>query len=197
MIFEAAVAALIIGLLLGGSFKELLELRLRGLWLLLLPVLANILPRIPVLAGLFSSWGTPAAILLSILRYGFLVAFAAFNLRNIPVLLVGAGGVLNSVVTLCNQGRMPVSPSALSILSSDQSLRLLEQGKVLTYTVASGGTRLPFLGDILYFHCYNYYFLSPGDLLIACGIFALIIRYMRPKLLVRLKNRMIGSEKRV
>lgn len=179
MIFEAAaVLGLLAGFLAGGRFRRLLSFRLRGLWLLLGSVVLNLLPRIPALAGGLSSLGTPGALSFAIVRYGLLFGFVALNLRNIPVDLIGFGGLLNFLVILANAGKMPVLAAIVSAAPGSASLKLLRGGAVLSYTVSDSRSRLLFLCDRFRLGGFVY---SVGDFIIAAGVAALLFFLMEPK----------------
>lgn len=178
MYFEAAAAAIIIGLLLGGSVKRLAELRVNGLWLLIASLAVTLITRVPAAADALAGLGTPAAVTAAVLRYGFLIAFAAENLRSVPIDLIGTGGVLNAAAMLANSGRMPVEASALG--AGGQHVALLRSGAIFNYTLAGADTRLYPICDIIRARGFSVYYLSVGDVLISFGVFALIISLMRP-----------------
>jgi hypothetical protein len=185
MYIEMALLAVILGLVLGGSLKKLIDLKIRWISLLLVSVFASLLPQIPWLGVTLAGFGTTAAFMVAVLRYGFLLAFAVLNYRYIPVCVIGAGGLSNFIVTLANGGRMPVSPEALVVGAKDAGVALVKGGFILNYKVADAGTRLRPLCDIIQARGIYIYFLSVGDILISIGIFALIIQLMEPKLLTR------------
>lgn len=183
MYFESALAALIVGALLGGSFKKLLELRVRFIWALAASLIVSLLPRIPAVGAVLVTLGEPAAVSAAVLRYGFLLIFAAANIRCIPVCVIGAGGLLNAAAMLANSGRMPVAASALA--SGGKSAAALEAGKIFNYVSASASTRLYPLCDIIRARGFGVYYLSAGDIVISAGVFLLIIALMQPKRLRR------------
>ncbi len=193
MLFDAAVCGLLVGILAGGSFKRLLEMPLRHLWLLVGSVLVSQLPRITFIAVALSHLGTPGAVCFALVRYGLLLGFVAVNCRRVSVDIIGAGGALNMLVTLANGGRMPVVASAIGGSSPQYAENvLLKSGQILNYTLTNAHTRLAFLCDRLEIPFYDWllrrvrYYLSIGDILIAVGVFLLIVALMEPK---RLKKR--------
>jgi hypothetical protein len=183
MYLEAALLALFLGLILGGSLKKLLDLKMRWLSLLIVSVFMSLLPKVPVLGVYLAGLGTPAAVTVAVFRYGFLLAFAALNYRYISVCIIGAGGLSNFIVTMANGGRMPVSAKALGVKPGDAGVALLKGSQILNYRVAGAGTRLSTMSDVIQARGINIYFLSVGDILISIGIFALILQLMEPKLL--------------
>jgi hypothetical protein len=129
--------------------------------------------------------GTPAAVLVAIFRYAPLIAFALANYRNVPICIIGAGGLSNFLATLANGGRMPVSTAALGVKTTDAAVALLKGGMIFNYRVEDAQTRLRPLCDIIQARGIYLYFLSVGDILISIGIFALIIKLMEPRVLIR------------
>lgn len=202
MLFDAAVCGLLAGFLAGGSLRRLLELPLRHLWLLAGAVLVNLLPHVPFAAAQLMRLGTAGAVCFALVRYGLLLAFVAFNYRCVPVDIIGAGGALNMLVTLANSGRMPVVASALAGSASQNTQnRLLQNGQILIYTLTNARTRLAFLCDRIDVPFYDWllrrvhYYLSIGDILIAAGVFALVVALMKPTRLgwLRLQKEKAGG----
>lgn len=184
MIFDAAAAGIILGLLLGGKLRNLLEMKIRWIGLLLVSILFEYLPKAPY-AGTFiaSHGGVTAAYLIAFIRYGLLFAFVILNIKNIPVLMIGAGGMLNFAVTAANGGAMPVVSAAIADAPSGSATKLLEQGLILNYRIAGAGTNLSFLCDRIPVRLQYIYYVSIGDLLIALGIFLFVLYFMKPRLL--------------
>jgi hypothetical protein len=105
------LAAVAVGLALGGRLADLGRLELRAWWLFFaaigLQLVAFPLPGFP--------WetGERAASALWLLSCGLLVVAAALNARVPGVPIVAAGMLLNLVAILANGGTMPVTPAAL------------------------------------------------------------------------------------
>jgi len=163
----AAVLGLAIGLLSGGSLKNL---RLYPLKVLLLPILALLIKT----GASFLFHPQHGAVLVCLLQYGLLFAFLAFNIRR-PVwpILVLLGTLSNFFVILLNGGRMPVSAALVGQLP--QRLEQLQMNQIYAYCLADGQTLLPFLGDILRIGPEGtpFGFASVGDLLICVGVLIL------------------------
>ena len=170
----AAVLGLAIGLLSGGSLKNMRQYPLKGL---LLPILALLL-KAGAAALLQPQQG---AVWVCLLQYGLLFAFLAFNLRR-PVwpMFVLLGTLSNFFVILLNGGRMPVSASLVGQLP--QRLEQLQMNQIYAYCLTDGQTVLPFLGDILRIGPKGtpFGFASIGDLLLCVGIGILCVQLTRP-----------------
>ncbi len=178
MLLEAVLLAVLAGFLLKGSLRRVPAIRLRGLALLLIPVAVALLTRVSLPLRLIEAMGRPGSIALMLLRYGTLIVFALLNYREWSVDLIGLGGLSNCMVTVANGGMMPVSRIVLRAGAGSASTRLLEEGRVFGYRLAGASTRLRFLGDMLRARGFHVYLLSVGDLLIAVGLFCLVIRLM-------------------
>jgi hypothetical protein len=174
----AAVLGLAIGLLSGGSLKNMLQYPLKGL---LLPILAWLLKA----GAAYLLQPQQGAVLVCLVQYGLLFAFLAFNLRR-PVwpIFVFLGTLSNFLVILLNGGRMPVSASLIGQLP--QRLEQLQLNQIYAYCLLDKQTVLPFLGDILRIGPEGtpFGFASVGDLLLCAGIGILCVqltRSSRPK----------------
>ena len=169
----AAVLGLAIGLLSGGSLKNMRAYPLKGL---LLPILAWLLKA--GAAYLFQP--QQGAVLVCLLQYGLLFAFLALNIRR-PVwpIFVSLGTLSNFFVILLNGGRMPVSASLIGSLP--QRLEQLKMNQIYAYCLADGRTILPFLGDILRVGPEGtpLGFASVGDLFLCVGVLILCIHLTR------------------
>ena len=105
------VLGLLVSPLLGGSWRHLGELRMRGVPLLYAALLLQIVA-FPVRA---LPWRTPdrVAVALWLISYALFAVGAARNFRIPGIPLVGAGILSNLAAILSNGGHMPALPSAL------------------------------------------------------------------------------------
>ena len=170
----AAVLGLAIGLLSGGSLKNIRPYPLKGL---LFPILAWLLKA----GAAFFLQPQQGAVLVCLVQYGLLFAFLAMNIRR-PIwpFFVSLGTLCNFLVILLNGGRMPVSASLIGQLP--QRLEQLQMNQIYAYCVTDGQTMLPSLGDILRIGSKGtpFGFASVGDLLLCAGICILCIQLTRP-----------------
>jgi hypothetical protein len=178
----AVLLGLLIGFLRRGSLANLSQLKLRGLWLVLLALVIQLLifplgpaePLVQVGTGY-----------LHLLSYLFLLAFIGLNWRYFEILLMGVGLALNLLVISLNGGYMPASTEALRRAGLERVAGTLEGGLRHGNTVLMGSeTRLNFLGDIFYVPSFiplaNAF--SAGDLLLALGVILFLALEMpRPR----------------
>ncbi|MCR3955918.1 MAG: DUF5317 domain-containing protein [Gudongella sp.] len=105
-----------------------------------------------------------------------LLLLTLFFNRNIwPFNLVSAGIAMNTIPMTLNDGRMPVSEWALRKVGLLQELELLKDNRIVTHTLIGEDTSFSFFSDIVPL---LYKVVSIGDLLIAAGIFLIILKYM-------------------
>jgi hypothetical protein len=105
------LAALLIGLLLGGDPRRLGELRLRASWLLFTALGVQIV----AFPFSFLPWqtGETTGTALWLGSYVLLVVAALLNLRIAGVSLLAAGMAANVLAVAANRGTMPVLPHAM------------------------------------------------------------------------------------
>ncbi len=105
------IAAVGLGVLLGGSVSRLAELRIRAWWLFL----AAFGIQVVAFPFAFLPWSVDerVASALWLVSYGFLVVGAALNrhIRGVAVVALGMG--LNVAAIVANGGTMPVLPEAM------------------------------------------------------------------------------------
>ena len=166
MLILAVLLSLLIGWLGGGRLRRFEQAELRLLWL---PAAALLLQRV---------WLRPWTLLLS---YALLLLFLWFNRRlRAAAVLTAAGSLCKLLVIALNGFRMPVSQRAMTALSAQGAADLLA-GRIPMYAAATESTRLLFLGDVIYLPLPLFGgFASVGDLLLAAGIFFLLMAVMRP-----------------
>lgn len=199
ILLDAIAAGLVLGLLLRGSLPALFNTKLRLLPLLLISVVLSLLPQTPLVGPALAHAGTPGAVALALLRYGLLLAFVAANCRNAGLVVIGAGGACNLLVTLANAGRMPVSPQAVAAAPQAANNLLLQRGEILNYCMMSAETHLAFLCDriglyVLWIKGFVADYYSFGDLLLAAGLFLFILMGMRPKAFGPLRRRLYNRQ---
>ena len=168
-------AGLLVGWATGGSLSRLSQVKFRGEWLAITALLVQSALRgplgegIPVLARVVL-WGVLTATALA-------VSCANWRLFGMPVVALGLA--LNLVVVIANSG-MPVSPSAVSVLSNG-SIGGVERTAGGFYHAASTETHLLLLADILPIPGPRSVrtVLSVGDVALLLGVSMVLARGMR------------------
>ena len=175
LLAAAGLVGLLLGLLTGGSLRNLLQRRLR--WPLVV-IAAFVIRELEIRTPLGSAaWG-PAIFALSL---AVLLAWAAWHHDYLPgIWLVVVGIAMNLVVVLVNGGRMPVALSAAHLGPA----QLREQGTFAQYALAGPDTHLGWLGEWivlpppigrLFPQAY-----SPGDLVSTAGFAVVLFLATRP-----------------
>jgi hypothetical protein len=114
--------------------------------------------------------------LLALACYALLFYGIHPNLRFPGMWVVGLGSILNFVVILANQARMPVSVATLA--AAEQAREIVRLSTSINHQLLVSGARLSFLADL-----FKWSFLQPlptmfsaGDVLITAGVSWLIFR---------------------
>jgi hypothetical protein len=166
--------AVTLGLLLGGTLRNLAEIRLRAHWLFYAAIALQLVA-FPLAAF---PWQTDqgAATALWLCSYALLCAGAFVNRRVAGVPLVGAGMAANVAAILANGGTMPVLPSAM-----------LDAGRVEHTQANSTAVSEPHVSWLVdrwaapdWIPFANVF--SVGDILIAVGAVVIVVAAMGPRL---------------
>jgi len=169
---SAIFAGVFLGLLRGGRLDGLARLQVRRPWLLAAGTLLWLVT-VPLPLQLWLHLAAFAP-LLRLLAQALLLLFIWQN-RAIPWLLfVGLGLLANVVVMAANGGQMPVDETLMGLLGlTGKVAQMKQQGLWLHSRPIGPDTRLPFLGDVLYLGPPFPWpsIVSPGDVLIALGVF--------------------------
>lgn len=165
MLLEVIIAAIILGLIAGGSLPRLNDLELRGSGLIFIALAAQLgLPAI----GRLSPEAAPAVLVAS---FVLLLVALLVNEKTLAIMVMATGVFLNLVVIAANSG-MPVKAESLPAAAVD-----------LVHIPISEATRLPWLGDIIIWPLPGVLsgLVSLGDLFLSAGVFMLIYEGMMYK----------------
>jgi hypothetical protein len=162
-------AAVVVGWLRGGRLHRIGEADLRGGWLLAtgfgLQVALDVLATRGVLPG---TEGYPLLLLSQVLVGAWVVR----NLRRPGVALIGLGLLANALVIAAN-GAMPVDPAAIVAAGGPADAQAV--GK---HVLADDDTALLWLADVIAVPPLRAV-VSIGDLVLALGLFPLLLHLMR------------------
>lgn len=164
------LAALGIGVLLGGRLSGLAELRIRAWWLFL----AAFAIQVVAFPFAFLPWQVDSTVasVLWLASYGLLVVAATLNRRIVGVPLVALGMGMNVVAIVANGGSMPVLPQAMHDAGADYV--------TLANSTATAAPRLSWLVDRWaapdWVPLANVF--SVGDVVIALGAMVIVLAAM-------------------
>jgi Family of unknown function (DUF5317) len=164
------LAAVGLGLLLGGKLGALAQVRLRAWWLFL----AALGVQMVAFPFSFLPWTVDhrVASALWLVSYGLLVAGAVLNRRIRGVLIVAVGMGLNVTAIVANGGTMPVLPEAMRAAGGDHT--------TLNNSTATSSPHLDWLVDRWaapdWIPLANVF--SVGDVLIAVGAAWIVLSAM-------------------
>lgn len=174
MLIETLVLVLAVGYLKGGRFTNLGRLDLRGVYLIPLAFVLQLVVYWSAVRGfrLGPGWLSP---LLHTVSYLLLLVMASFNFSQPGMKLLALGIVLNGLVIAVNGGMMPVDPTFLPASS-----RLALQPGQGTHELLTGATRLSLLADKFFLSIpgLGQQLFSIGDIFIDIGSFTLVFGVM-------------------
>ncbi len=179
--FYAVVVGVALGYALRGRLSNLTFLRLRAMWLVLVAMGIQLLIFPLFTANPLIPFGTT---ILHGASYGLVLLWLLLNVRTRPLIAIGAGALLNTLVVLVNAGYMPASPAALTNAGHAATAEILTRGETYGNLVGmSASTRLNFLGDWIPLprEIPLAVPMSAGDVLIMVGLVWLLVRGMKAK----------------
>lgn len=172
MFIQAIVLAVIIGFLMKGNLKNLANIEIKGLYIVIIAFLLEAFDIISIRKGMLHV-GT-FTLIMDIIMYSLLLLFVVKNIKNPYIVMIGIGFALNAAAIFANGGAMPVSLSAVRAVGLSDNVASMG-----LYTLIGGNTKLWFLGDIIPYTLFNINIISIGDIISAAGVMLLIIANMR------------------
>lgn len=181
LLLVPALIAFGLALLQGGSVRHLAELRLRGIELIMLSLVIQLLLYVPSIraSAFVAQWG-------SVIYIGAMCLTLTGALRNwnvgAAVRIATLGLALNAMVIVLNGGRMPVNAQAMRYVQGQTEVGVIANRHLYGNTQLAGrATRLAMLSDIIPIYLPgergNVY--SVGDVLLTSGIAMLVYRTTR------------------
>lgn len=174
----SALSGLLLGFMTGGKLVNLKNFTLRHGWLLGIYAIIDY-SFSGALTEQLNSLQRSYIVLLLFIQYASIIILIYMNRQYTPLLIIGAGELLNVLVIFANCGRMPVSE--IAIVSNSSSAHQLATGQVPHYSLIDINTRFSFLGDIIQIKTIFTEIMSIGDLLILIGLPLFIITLLMPK----------------
>lgn len=176
MFLQVVILAVILGFLFRGNLKNLANMKIEGVYLIVMAFVVEASIIIPLNMGILHVGQT--TMLMDIVMYALLFIFILKNIKNPYIIIVGIGFALNAAAIFANGGAMPVSSAAYQAVGLTG-----DAGSMGLYAFIDESTRLWFLGDIIPYDLIDVNILSIGDLISSLGIMLLIIVNMRkPKI---------------
>lgn len=175
MFLYSILLAIILGYAFKGNLKNLGHIKLSGIYLIVIGYGIDETMHLMVkYGGLKTGAGTYFA---DLLMYVLMFVFIYLNRKDLFILIVGVGFLLNAIVIFANGGTMPVSPSAIAYVSTVH-INPASQG---LYNLATSNTKFWLLGDIISIKALGHVAFSIGDIILSLGIILMIIKGMRGK----------------
>lgn len=171
----AVLLAMLIGLVRGGKWQNLITFKFKKTWLVILAMVLQLAIFNPlwdkyVGAGIINNY-------LYVLSIAILVIFLLVNIDISGLRILGLGIVSNGVAIVANGGHMPSRLEALKRILPQETISQLQSGSAAYNVVLiSDETKFSFLCDLFYIPNINVY--SVGDILIALGAFITVQQIM-------------------
>ncbi|SHG97804.1 hypothetical protein SAMN02745245_00213 [Anaerosphaera aminiphila DSM 21120] len=180
MIIEAILIGLLLVKILGGNFTNLMEFKIKGIKVLLIGVLLNII--IYLFSSVDFGFVTKLIIdnytVLHIFSLLFIIAGLILNYDNAGIVTIVLGLSLNIIPIILN-GKMPVSKEALIATGNSKVIEIITQGRSLSHGIFNSPKAL-FLSDIIALKSpYSPKVISVGDIVISVGLIITIVLISR------------------
>lgn len=171
----AIAAGILLGLLAKGSLANFLHFRFKRVWLALTAVLIDVMIQVLALNGFEFTIRYSFAI--SAVKFLLLLVWLWTNREILGIPVIGLGCLLNAVVMMVNDGKMPVDENVIKAVMAENSgiTEVPLDGK---HFIADSSTKLPFLSDTIHppgFLAIGAQIMSIGDLIVVAGI--LLVAY--------------------
>ena len=174
MFIQALILGVILGYLLKGRLKNLEYVKIRGVYIVILPFLFQSIMNLLIRLGYIHP--SVITLIIDILLYLLLLYFTFLNRKNPFILIMGLGFLLNGIVISINGGNMPVSYRSSLMAGLPNYARIEDIG---LYKLIDGETKLWFLSDIFPLKLGIKYVFSIGDVFIALGLILFTISGMK------------------
>lgn len=179
MFIELFFISIIIGYLIKGSVKNIDVENIKGIFLVFIAFFIEFLIIMSIRKGNLSIGNITFT--MDLIMYSLIFMFMYLNRKNIYLVLMGAGFLLNAIPIFLNGGAMPVSVEAAiytGLISNVESARISSEG---LYTLINPNTKFWFLGDIIPRKYPRPIVFSIGDVVSALGMMLFIITSMKKK----------------
>ncbi len=169
MLVAVLLCSLAVGFLRGGDLKRLAQADLKGWWF----YLTGFLLQVAIMSATFSLLERIRGLVYS-LSFLFLIVGSWLDRNLDGAWWIVAGLIMNGMVISSNGGKMPIYVVP-AYFRDDAQAR--------THLPITDSTRLWFLGDVIRFPLFgkHHLLLSPGDVLVAVGAFAVVQQLMVPR----------------
>jgi hypothetical protein len=184
MMYEVLLYSILLGLILGGSLKNLWNMELKGFYPGLISFMAlaaaNGMRRAAFIQEILASQQLDLISgLIYFLAFSVLLLVVWQNRHEHALLLVGLGIALNMIVIFSNGAKMPVDPGLTQTMGLTSRIAYLDAHGF--YTLANAQTRFYYLADIIKNPFLTPYIVSIGDFLISGGLFIFVLQQMKVK----------------
>ena len=174
MFIYALIISIILGYLFGGKLKNLKDVEIKAVYLIVIGFIIEFSIVILIKKGYLEKGILTFA--LDFFMYILIFIFAYKNKKNKWILIMTLGFLLNAAAIFINGGAMPVSKGAMK--AAGLSTKVNKEG---LYILINSKTILPIICDIIPIKIIRSYVVSIGDLIAAVSMIIFIITGMKNK----------------
>lgn len=174
LIILCLILSVVIGWIRGGELSNFQRLSFKKLWLL---ILALILQIFIVIFGMNNNaFVLDNYKIFYMISYGLLIIYLIVNIVNRQLLVILAGVILNILVFISNNGRIPISVDGLRLAGLNDLADLVVGNKLYLYVELTDKVKYGSLSKIITLQKPFPYtaVVSVGDVLVSLGVFIFI-----------------------
>lgn len=178
----ALVLGIVVGLMVKGKFANLVNAKIEKKGIIFGAFILQITSRALSLSGF--SYIIKYSLVINGLIFCMLTFALWFNRRYLGILSIALGCLLNAIVIMLNNGKMPVGYEALVKADMTDTIHILEAGADGRHMLLGPGTKFAYLSDIIpvtNFLGMGMKIVSVGDLITVVGLFLLIFELVTNK----------------
>jgi hypothetical protein len=174
MFIEGLIISIIIGYILKGKLENLINIEIKFIWIAFVSYLIKFAVFIPIRHDFINR--SIYTFIIDIFMYLLMFTFIYLNRKNIYLLFMGLGFLLNAIAIFSNGGAMPVSERAMKV--AGLAMNIPKQG---LYMVSNSSTKFYYLCDVIPIAILRHTVVSIGDIISTLAFMGLIITTMRQK----------------
>lgn len=172
MFIQAIFFSVLIGYILRGRLKNFEHIDLKGLYFVATTFFLQAVVILLIRKGLLQN--IVLIYLLHLIMYLMLFYFIYVNRKEIVLIFMGIGFLLNAIPIFLNGGKMPVD--LVAVRNVGINFDITQRGM---YNIINDKTVLWFLGDIIPKKFVTNEVISIGDVIIALALMVFIIKSMK------------------
>ena len=184
MFAEVLIVALVVGFILRGKLSNLKNADMSHMELVFIAYVLQTAIVLLIRNGTLDNKIIIYA--LHLLMYIILLVFVYLNKKIYEILIIGSGFLLNTIAIFFNGGVMPVNEAVAVKMGLGDIIKNISTYGL--YKLTDGNTVFPFLCDVIPKPYLRPLVISIGDVVIAAGLFLLVLKLMGSKNIFKLRT---------